>query len=142
MRAPTGLRGRVGVAVIAALAVAPVLVGSGASLGRPAAAQTAEGGLVITEVVANGGGGARDAALEWVEIQNRGQSAVELEGWGIQDNHSHDPLGAGRCRPGTSLFLWGARRRGRRRCRPQPCTSWWRTGGSATGWRTAATGWC
>lgn len=112
MRASARLRGRTGVAMIVALAVAPVLAGSGASLGRPAAAQSAGGGLVITEVTANGGGGARDAALEWVEIQNTGQSAVELEGWRVQDNQSDDPLGAGTLPPEGFLVLAGSAEEG------------------------------
>lgn len=57
-------------------------------------AQTPVSDLVISEVLPNAGQGSRDAAFEWVEIENRSQRAISLEGWALEDNNARDALPA------------------------------------------------
>ena len=48
--------------------------------------------LVISEVLPNSGQGSRDAAFEWVEIENRSGGPISLAGWVLEDNHARDAL--------------------------------------------------
>lgn len=57
-------------------------------------AQTPTSDLVISEVLPNAGQGSRDAAFEWVEIENRSQRAISLEDWALEDNNARAALPA------------------------------------------------
>ena len=73
-----------------------------------AGAQTPLPDLVISEVPPNAGQGNRDAAFEWVEIENRSGSAISLDGWALEDNNARDALPAISVPAGGFVLLVGS----------------------------------
>jgi len=64
--------------------------------------------LVISEVRADAGQGAQDAAFEWVEIHNPTGEAVDLGGWSLADNRGADVLPMSTVEPGAWLVVGGS----------------------------------
>lgn len=73
-----------------------------------AGAQTPLPDLVISEVLPNAGQGNRDAAFEWVEIENRSGNAISLDGWALEDNNARDALPAISVPTGGFVLLVGS----------------------------------
>ena len=80
--------------------VAVLIAGALLAAVRPApasgalASRQARSALVISEVLANSGRAPDEAAHEWVELLNRSEAPVALEGWRLEDNNDADPLPA------------------------------------------------
>jgi hypothetical protein len=65
---------------------------SRASAGEPLTIGSASGDIVINEVLYDSIGEWPDADGEWVELYNRGDVAVDVAGWTLEDNRSSDVL--------------------------------------------------
>ena len=77
---------------LAALTAAALAVG-GPLLAAPPASATPSGGLVISEVYGGGGNSGAPIKQDFVELQNRGTTAVDLAGWSVQ-YHSASATGS------------------------------------------------
>ena len=63
--------------------------------------------LRITEIFANAGAGTGDAALEWIELHNPSEAAVDIAGWQLSDNAASDVLPAAVLAAGERLVVAG-----------------------------------
>ncbi|PZC47532.1 MAG: Lamin Tail Domain/Lamin Tail Domain [Chloroflexi bacterium] len=61
----------------------------------------------ISEVFASAGQVSNDAAFEWVELRNEGETPVDLAGWTIEDNSAIDEIGDVILPPGGLLVIGG-----------------------------------
>lgn len=62
------------------------------ALAGTSSAQTPSEGIQISEVRADAGRGAQDAAFEWIELHNTSNAPVNLSGWSVSDNRGEDVL--------------------------------------------------
>ena len=61
----------------------------------------------ISEVFASAGEGSNDAAFEWVELRDEGETPVDLAGWTIADNVAIDEIGDVILAPGGLIVIGG-----------------------------------
>ena len=80
----------------------------GSSLALPVGGQQDDAPLTITEVLPNAAQGVADAAYEWIELHNRSDAPVSLEGWAIEDNTAADALPAVAIPPGGYALVVAA----------------------------------
>lgn len=80
------------------------VVATGTATPVATATRSPAGSVIISEVMFNAPAAGRDAAFEWLEVENRSGTPVDLRGWSLADNFRTDELGE-LVVPGGSLAL-------------------------------------